>query len=326
MFNFHSLSFTADEEDQVSLGIKSNDLLNLLDFYIGVGYDNELRKINYNAALTFKAFYPVLIANFKNRARSAFYNLGGTISKADWRENLIELKAALPISYTIRNHNYSWQAQIASSYTERNFAPKEKALFKSTIKFPMSYRIGFVHSTRTAERDVAPKWAQSVKLSYFNQPFDKSLDGNLFAFESALYFPGILKNHSFMASFNYQKSNGSLTYGNEINTVYGYNQIQAVSVLRNTLLFNYRFPIAFPDLELGSLMYVRNFRGGFFSHYENIGSETNLTEPKTFGVELRSSVNLLRYQPVVDLGARLIFVNQIYNQNPILEFTFNYSF
>lgn len=326
LFNFHSLSFTADEDDRVGLGIKSNDLLNLLDFYTGVGYDNELRKINYNASLTLKALYPVFSASFKNRARSAFYRLGGTISQADWRENHIELKATLPISYTIRNHNYSWQAQIASSYTERNFAPKEKALFKSTIKFPMSYRIGFVHSTRTAERDVAPKWAQNIKLSYFNQPFDKTLDGNLFAFESALYFPGILKNHSFMASFNYQKSNGSLTYGNEINTVYGYNQIQAVSVLRNTLLFNYRFPIAFPDLELGSLMYIRNFRGGLFSHYENVGRETNLTEPKTFGAELRSSVNLLRYLPVIDLGARLIFVNQIYNQNPILEFTFNYSF
>jgi hypothetical protein len=326
LFKFHSLSFTLDEDDQIGFGFKSNDLLNLLDFYAGVGYDDKLRKLTYNANLAFKAFYPVISANFKNRARSAFYQLGGTISQADWRENYIELKASVPVSYSVYNHNYSWRAQVGTSYTERNFASKEKLLFKNTVEFPMSYQIGFVHSVRAAERDVAPGWLQSFNLSYFNQPFDKALDGSLFAFESSLYFPGLMKNHSFEASFNYQESTGSLTYGNEINTVYGYNQIVAKSLLRNTLLLNYRFPIAFTDAEIGSLAYIRNIRGGFFSHYENIGSETTLTQPKTFGIELRSSVNLLRYQPVIDFGTRIIFTNQIYHQNPILEFTLNLNY
>ena len=146
------------------------------------------------------------------------------------------------------------------------------------------------------------------------------------AVETAFFFPGLARNHSFIASFNYQETSGSLNFNNEINTVAGYGQITAKSLLRNTLLLDYRFPIMFPDAEIGSLAYIRNLRGGFFSHYENIGEETNLTQPKTFGLELRTSVNLLRYQPVIDLGARLIFVNKIYNQNPILAFTFNYSF
>ena len=54
--------------------------------------------------------------------------------------------------------------------------------------------------------------------------------------------------------------------------------------------------------------------------------ETNLAEPKTFGFELRSSMNVLRYQPIVDIGARCVFVNKVYNQNPILELILNYSF
>ncbi|RZL12466.1 MAG: hypothetical protein EOO96_32080 [Pedobacter sp.] len=190
----------------------------------------------------------------------------------------------------------------------------------------MSYRIGFSHSVRAAERDVAPRWAQSFSLGYFNQPFDKRLNGDLFAFGSIFYFPGVAKNHSFTASFNYQESSGSLRFNNEISTVYGYGQIRAKSLLKNTLLLNYRFPFAFPDAEIGSLAYIRNLRGGFFAHYENIGNETNFSEPKTFGLELRSSMNLLRYQPVVDLGARLVLVNKTYRQNPIMEFIFNYSF
>jgi hypothetical protein len=326
LINFHSISLTVDEDDKLGIQLKSNDLLNIFDFYTGIGYDNELRKFEYNAGLSFKSLYPVLSASFKNRPRSGYYRLGNNINRADWRENYLNFKAAVPISFSAYHHNYNVLAEVGTSYTARNFAPTEAHLFNSSIKFPMSYKIGFVHSLRTAERDIAPKWAQSLSVSYFNQPFDQQLTGDLMAFESALYFPGLFRNHSLVASFNYQKSSGILSLNNEISTVWGYGQIPAISELRNTLLFNYRFPIAFPDAEISSLAYIRNFRGGLFSHYENIGSETNLAEPKTFGLELRSSVNLLRYQPVIDLGTRLIFVNQSYNKNPILEFTFNYSF
>ncbi len=326
LFNFHSISLSTDEDDKLGIQLKSNDLLNTFDFYTGINYDDELRKLEYNAGFVYKALYPILSATFKNRARMGFYKLSNTIQRADWRENYLNIKATVPVSFSAYNHNYSFVGEVGTSYTQRNFEAKEKSLFNKTLNFPMSYQFGFAHTVRAAERDVAPKWAQSLNFSYFNQPFDKRLNGDLLAFESAFYFPGLAKHHSFMASFNYQESSGVLSFNNEINTVYGYNQIQSKSLLRNTLLLNYRFPFAFPDLEIGSLAYIRNFRGGLFSHYENIGEETNLSQPKTFGLELRSSMNLLRYQPVIDLGARLIFVNKIYNQNPILEFTFNYSF
>lgn len=326
LFNFHSISPSIDEDDQINLHLKSNDLLNNMSAYAGVGYDDELQKITYSAGLSFKSLYPILSATFKNRPRVGYYRMGNEINTANWRENEYNLKATIPVSFSAYRHNYQFVAEVGTSYTYRNFAPREKALFNSSLKFPMSYRLGFSHATRTAERDVAPRWGQSFNLSFFNQPFDNNLTGELFAVESTFYFPGLFRNHSFSASFNYQESSGVLSFNNEISTVYGYGQIRAKSELRNTLLLNYRFPFAFPDWEIGSLAYIRNLRGGFFSHYENIGSETSLTEPKTFGLELRSSMNLLRYQPVVDLGARLIFVNQSYNQNPILAFIFNYSF
>ena len=326
LFNFHSISPTVDENDRFGLQLKSNDLLNNFDFFAGANYHSDLRRIEYNAGFNLKSFFPVFSATFRNRPRLAYYNYQNSIYEANWRENFIDLKATVPLSINAYNHNYSLVGEIGTSYTKRNFEAREAQLFSSNLNFPMSYKLGFSHSIRTAERDVAPRWAQSFSFSYYNQPFDTRLNGDLFAFGSIFYFPGLAKNHSLTASFNYQKSSGNLRFNNEINTVYGYGQIRAKSLLKNTLLLNYRFPFAFPDTEIASLAYIKNLRGGFFSHYENIGTETNLTEPKTFGFELRSSMNLLRYQPVVDLGARLVFVNKVYNQNPIVEFIFNYSF
>lgn len=326
LFNLHSVSPTVDENDRFGLQLKSNDLLNNFDFFVGANYHSDLRRLEYNTGFTLKSFFPVFSATFRNRPRLAYYNYQNSIYEANWRENFIDLKATVPLSINVYNHNYSFVGEIGTSYTKRNFEAREAQLFSSNLNFPMSYKFGFSHSIRTAERDVAPKWAQSFSFSYYNQPFDSRLNGDLFAFGSIFYFPGLAKNHSLTASFNYQQSSGNLRFNNEINTVYGYGQIRAKSLLKNTLLLNYRFPFAFPDAEIASLAYIKNVRGGFFSHYENIGNETNLAQPKTFGLELRSSMNLLRYQPVVDLGTRLVFVNKAYNQNPIVEFIFNYSF
>jgi hypothetical protein len=190
----------------------------------------------------------------------------------------------------------------------------------------MDYRFTFSHGTRQAERDVAPRWSQIVRIKYFHQPFDDQLAGDLFSIENFFYTPGLMRNHSFLVNFNYQQASGIRRFNTEINKVYGYNNILAKTKLSNTLLFNYRFPLAFPDAEIGPLAYIRNIRATLFTHYENFGNETNLREPKTYGFELRSHMNVLRYDPIVDLGARIVFVNKIYNQNPILELIFNYSF
>ncbi len=328
LFNFHSLSPVVDDSDRVGLQLKSNDLLSIFDFYTGAVYDSDLRKIEYNAGFTFKALYPVFSSTYRNRARTTFYKPKNTTqaTQANWRENYINFKASLPLSINTFNHNYSFIAEVGTSFTQRNLTEIDSKFINSTLRFPLNYRLAFTHTLRTAERDLAPKFAQTFSLKYFHQPFDNNLKGKLFAIESNLYLPGIAKNHTFSISANYQNTTGLFNASTEIAAVYGYAQIRAKSELQNTLLLNYRFPIAFPDLEIGPLAYIRNIRMGLFSHYENIIKQTNLAQPKTFGFELRSSMNLLRYQPIVDLGARVIFVNQIYKQNPILELIFNYNF
>jgi hypothetical protein len=195
----------------------------------------------------------------------------------------------------------------------------------TALRFPVEYNISFTHATTTAARDIAPRWAQILRLTYAHQPFDSNLEGQLFAAEGFAYLPGLLRNHSFLANFNYQKATGIRQFDTQINTVFGYNNIRARSTLSNTLLFNYRFPFAFPDAEVGPLAYIRNLRAGLFCHYENFGTETNLSEPKTYGFELRSHLHVLRYEPLVDVGARFVFVNKLYDQKPILEFTLSYT-
>lgn len=325
-FNFHSMTPTVEDEYKVGLELKSNNLLNTVDTYAGVEYQRDLRRFSYHAGINLKSFYPIFNLNYQNRPRRSFYGSSSGTKQGDWRENYFSLMAQVPISFSAQNHNYNFSAKLGTSYTKRYATENLPGNFLTSLQFPIETGLSFTHSIRAAERDIAPRWAQTLRFTYFTQPFDKHLNGELFAAEGFLYFPGIAKNHVLLANINYQQSSGIRIFNNAINTVYGYNNIRAKSRLKNTLLLNYRFPIAFPDIEIGPLAYMTTVRAALFCHYENLGSDSNLSNPKTYGIELNTSMNLLRYKPVFDLGTRFVFVNKQYSQNPIFELIVNYTF
>jgi len=326
LFNFHSVVPVIASENQGGIQLKSNNLLNTMDAYVGADYDSDLRRFEYNAGFNFKSLFPIFNFDYRNRPRRTFYGSARGVQQGDWRENYIRLQALVPVSIRAQNHNYNLSFNLGTSFTKRYDPENMPAGYITALRFPMETGFTFTHTVRSAERDIAPRWAQVLRFTYLSQPFDHQLTGDLFAAEGFFYFPGMAKNHTFLANFNYQESSGIRTYNSEINRVYGYNNILAKSKLRNTLLLNYRFPLAFPDAEMGPLAYIRNVRAGLFCHYENIGTETNLSQPKTYGFELYSAMNLLRYQPVFDLGTRFVFVNREYHQNPIFEVIVNYTF
>lgn len=326
LFNFHSVVPVIENEYIGGIQLQSNNLLNTFDFYTGINYHRDLGRFEYNAGINLKTFYPVIGLSYENRPERTFYAAGKVVKQGDWREHYIKLNALIPVNLNAFDEYYNFGFNVATSLTKRYMAENMPSNFITSLNFPMEYRFTFSHGKRQADRDIAPKWAQIIRFQYFNQPFDQKLSGELFSAESFIYTPGLLRNHSFLINFSYQKATGVRRYATEINTVYGYNNILARSPLKNTLLLNYRFPIIFPDLEIGPLAYIRNLRGTLFCHYENIGNETNLSEPKTYGFELRSSMHLLRYKPLADVGARMVFVNKIYHQNSILELIFTYTF
>ena len=262
LFSVHSIIPIIDNEYVFGLELESNNLLNTMDFYTGAKYHRDLKRFEYTADISYKALYPVLSLLYRNRPKRTFYRAKNATQQGDWRENYIKLNASLPLSFNARNENYTFTLNAATSFTQRYMPENMPSNFIRELKFPMEYNFTFNHSVRTTERDIAPKWAQVFRVTYDHQPFDQNLKGEILALESFLYFPGLAKNHSFLASFNYQKATGVNQYATEIATVYGYNNILAKSKLQNSLLLNYRFPFAFPDWELGPLAYVRNFKGG----------------------------------------------------------------
>lgn len=335
LFYIHSLVPIAEkngyfDDYNIGLELQSNNQLNTLSSYLSYRYNNYLRKHEYLAGFSYSKFFPVFSIDYTNEARLIYRRVtspnGTTLLPVNWREHNIEASVKIPLYFNAYNDTYNVQFQTGTEYTYRYNIDRPFQNLIREIKFPMHYRVSLSHSTRRAARDLAPKWAQSIRLDYRNTPFQSAPSGDLFTFRSNFYFPGLMTNHSMQASFNYRDGNGIYASSIIIPQVNGYSQLPAIEKVRNTLLLDYRFPFLYPDWELGPLAYIKRLKAGLFADFQNIGRGNTLS-PRSYGLEVRADMNLLRfYLPNFDVGGKIIMLNERPNRKPVFELMASYSY
>lgn len=320
LINFHSLSVdngNFDNLDAINPGIYwlSDDLLNTTQLRLGYTYDGDIRSSEYLASVTYQRFFPKFSLEYRNRGQVGTARVTGNgeerLIGLRWRENATTLKMDIPLVFYRLNHVFTTGVNAATSYTQRYglSEPQFQNQFIDQIRFPMHYQFYFNHQVRQSALDLAPRWGQHFSATYRHFPFDRGISGEHLSLRTAFYFPGFLRNHSMLARFSYQQRSGIYQVANDIPLVSGYDQLQPLPV-DNTLLLSYRFPIAYPDWSIGPLAYIKRFKGGFFADFQNIGNG-NPFQPRTFGLELRSDMNLLRfYLPNFDIGMKLVYANE----------------
>lgn len=308
-----------DIYDDLNLGfrLQSDNKLNTLSTYVGYQFNHALRKNEYLAGFTYARYFPVVNVNYENRAR--FFNQrlpSGTgpaatvrIQPVNWREHLLEAKLRIPLTMNGRNYTYSITAEAGTGYTSRYRVSPGTFPLARTIRFPMVYRLGAGRYALRSARDITYRWGQDFSVTYRNLPFARNLTGDLLVFRSNFWFPGLGINHSLQVSVNAQRVSGAFSGTEDIPTVAGYSSLPFAGVLKNTVLTDYRFPIAYPDWEIGPLAYIKRIRGAVFADFENSLSGNGLS-PRTYGAELAADMNLLRfYLPDFSVRARFMLTN-----------------
>ncbi|MEJ7779166.1 MAG: hypothetical protein WKF68_06220 [Daejeonella sp.] len=332
LFYFHSLSPIADnalsDDLKIGLQLKSNNKLNTLDFYTGYQFNSALKKSEYLAGFSYKRFFPVIDVRYVNQARLVYSRSisGGvtTLVPVSWRENFVQMEVRVPLVANRLNKTFAMGFSGSSSYTSRYEITNRPADFAEKISFPLKYQFYLNHNTQRSARDLAPRWGQNISVSYQSLPFENSLSGDIFRFQTSFFTPGIFINHSFQASFNYQNAEGIYRFNTDIPRISGYAHLPQ-STLRNTFLLDYRLPLFYPDAEIGPVAYITRVKGGLFADFQNVG-KGNPFSPRTFGVELSADMNLLRFfLPGFELSGKLILINHRPSRRSIVELGFNYS-
>lgn len=335
LFNFHSISVGSDDfesVDELKLGLLllSDNLLNTMSVRAGIAYNQKIHRPEFSATLSYQRYFPKFNIHYENSGQLSGIKLdpdSDEVSPVRWRENQIKFNIEIPLLFNKLNQFYQAGFKIGTSYTNRYNLdrPEIKDRFIRELKFPLEYNLYFNRNERRGLYDLAPRWGQNISLYFRDSHFEKQVTGTAFSVVSTFYFPGLMTNHSFRSRFSYQYHSGNFQFSNYIPMVNGYDQLKA-SLPQNTLLLDYRFPIAYPDWELGSLGYIKRIKGGFFSHFEDFGKYQHFT-PRTMGAEIRADVNLLRFfLPVFDIGATAVYINEPVDKKWLIQFGFSYAY
>ncbi|WP_343558509.1 hypothetical protein [Sphingobacterium sp.] len=301
-FNFHSLSLSSsnfESFDNFKPGIfwLSNNILNTTQIALGYEYDTDIRKGIYSAELTYNKYFPKFSLRYENRgqiAAATMPNKPDSSIRFDWREHYVSSQISIPLSFYRLDYNYSTGFNFATAYLKRyNLSRNDLRNFNYETAFPLTYQLYFNRNARMARMDQYPRWGQNLSVTYRHTPFENKAKGEILSARTVFYFPGFANNHGFQIRLSAQAGTGIYEYINDIPLVSGFSYYKYEKV-KNTLLINYRFPIAYPDLGVGSLAYIKRIKGGLFADYQNIHKHKEAA-PKSFGTYLSFDFNAFRY-------------------------------
>jgi hypothetical protein len=168
----------------------------------------------------------------------------------------------------------------------------------------------FYRQLKRSARDLRPKWGQVVDVNLGSTFLNYTFSRSFLNVTTILLAPGILKHHSSRLSLGYEKLPQG-KYNNYSALLYPRGYIRQVNSELRKLSFDYKFPLLYPDLRLGPIVYLQRVKANIFLDYA-IG--TYLDEVKNYnsmGFELTNDLHLLNFPVPLDIGFRYIFMPSV---------------
>lgn len=295
-----------------------NDLSTLIST-IGYEYSDNRHKLH--TGIKWYGWYFVLETriDYGNRPIIQKFEERDTIPAPSDLKPGYEITNTISLPLLFRRGRFSQNLYLsASSLLENNYLYlKERGIYDNSQN-QLTGRLYFSNHSRQAVRDIYPKWAQILDLSYSYYPFDKDLYGNISTARSAFYFPALLKNQGIKLRLEAEKQKpGKFILGNRASMSRGYGNILSKEV--QFLSADYFTPLFYPDFNVSSLLYLTRIRASLFyditfatgnyvfergEHGVSLDYHDYRETFRSFGVELVSDFYVFRMPFMISSGVQ----------------------
>ncbi len=345
LFNFHSwLPFYGDLEQVKSdptsvrpgITIMSQNQLSTLVTSVGYEYSADKKHL-FHSRVTWKGWYPVFESQYDYGYNPLIDKMGQNVN------NPVETKpgtsflntVSLPLSFSSGRFSQYLRVSFSSDYRNKYVYLKNDKSYDYGQDI-LSARLYFSNYDRSAFRDIYPKWAQIIDLNYTFAPFDKSLYGSETSLLSVFYFPGIFPNNGIKIRLEKEKQIPvKYLFSNLVSFPRGYKNMYSREL--GLLSADYFLPVAYPDLNIWSLLYLKRIRTSLFYDYGSgrgnyyyansangliLNSYHNYLESfRSFGFELMTDFHVFRIPFVISGGVQTAWKN--IKESPAFEILFN---
>ena len=167
--------------------------------------------------ISYAGWYPVIdLACFYGGRSSTYevkyyYGLYKQRHNYTWRELSPSLGLQVPLDLTHSRFDTRLDVGVRGTYTMVDGMDLESRYYTQGINhngqfIPISY-FASLYNGYQRFGDIHPAWGQTIDIIYRHTPFAGPYHGSLYSMSGTLYFPGILRNHSFFIQGGYERQN-----------------------------------------------------------------------------------------------------------------------
>lgn len=313
LFNFHSWApFSLDPyNNNIKPGVSfmSQNLLSTATTIAGYEHDFRENVGRFYGKFRYEGWYPIIDIDVEHAKRKRYYladTANHIVDDFTFKESSIEVGLRVPINLSRNRYIRGLQPFASFESIFLKMHPDSPFEFKSNSIQALHYGFSAYHQTLKSRLDIYPKWGQVIQFMYSMTPFLSPGWVGLTTFESVFYFPGLIKHHGLKIYAAYQhRKDGVYAFPNQINHVRGL--INKGDVDQYRISADYKLPLAYPDYDLGSLMYLKKIDLGLFYDYGYGWNPEHTNQYHTTGIELFSVFHLFSFVAPVYLTLRGLY-------------------
>lgn len=307
VFNFHSLFVRADDPTW-GIEVQSDNILNNISLAGGYEYNRNSRASGPYIDLQFGMWYPVLSLGVSQTSRRD-ETMGGTrVRQTNQRLNA---GIALPLFYS----SGVFQQNVVLSSTYNTGISKITPDVPEFEDLPFNYqthRLILINSRLRAYRQPLPSWAQRADVMYSHEW--NGVNIQQFYASGEFAFPAVKPSHYLLARGEFlsqEIGEGSIQLGSPYVGARGFDAF--IGKKQYSSGVTYGFPIAYPDIGIGSILYTRRIRlQGFYDVAFTDAEESPFQWMRSAGVE-----GLIDFEfPPITLGLRYARLLSGYEGSP----------
>ncbi|HBE41425.1 MAG TPA: hypothetical protein DDW27_09515 [Bacteroidales bacterium] len=271
LFGFHSwMPFYADIDEIKSdpLSVRPGFTLfsqnQLSTLTTSLGYEYLDNQHIFHSGITWEGWYPVYNARIDYGARPAIFKTVTNIPDPEQIDPGINFTntLSLPLRFSSGKFRQFLQPSFSSAYQNNYIYNREDSIYDYG-QTQLNGRIYFHNSRNSSMRDIYPRLAQVVDLSFSIYPWDKDFYGSQTALQTAFFFPGIFRNNVIRLRYeNEFQTAAKFLRPNRVHFPRGYENIISEEI--SFFSCDYITPLLYPDLNIYSLLYLKRIRAGFF--------------------------------------------------------------
>lgn len=337
LVNFHSWLPQLDPPE-VGASILSDNKFGTLSMDAGAYYNLNEEEWSFNGNLRYAELFPVITLGYTYQNRAArLINYrpenDSTVRFAsyieEWKENKFTAGVELPFNFSKGNavHRLDVIANFDRFHVKPmgnvddpdryidtliNVGANNAQRFEDLYLEPLAetdlnaidLRLRWRLFRRQALQHLAPRWGIVTDTRYRATVGNDIFSGYNFVTRGDIFLPAFSRNHAFYFSAGYQNLDRLDNYRFSNFFIYprGYGAIGADEFVR--LSANYALPLAYPDLPIGPLAFVKRIKLNGFIDYGQLNFSQDIYSA---GAELRFDVRFLRLLEV-DFGVRYSYL------------------